>query len=230
MTSSGTYTYSLSIGEGVLAAYERVRVRPTSISQDHMRTARREVNLLFSQWANQQVNLWKVELISVDLTDGTATYSVPGRVVMILDAYISLNQGETTQTDLYITPISRTDYATYSMKSTEGRPTTYWFDRTISPTVTLWPVPNADDTYTLNYYACTQMEDANLAGGETPDVPYLWLDAMVAGLAYRLARVYAPDLEPLRKADAKEAWDIAATQNTENVPLSLIPGISGYYR
>lgn len=94
----------------------------------------------------------------------------------------------------------------------------------------MWPVPDQTGTFTLNYYACTQVQDTNLAGGETPDIPYLWLDAYIAGMAHRFARVYKPELEAMRKADAKEAWTIAATQNVENTPTVLAPQISGYYR
>lgn len=229
MTSSGTYGYSLSVGEGVLAAFERVQVRAPEIRQEHMLTARREVNLLFVELSNRQVNLWKVELISQSLTQGTASYSVPSRVVMVLDAYRSINQGQSDQTDIYITPISRTEYASYTQKQTQAPPTTYWFDRLISPTVTLWPVPDGGGPYTLNYYACSQMQDANLAGGETPDLPYRWLDVLTSGLAHRLARVYAPALEAQRKADYDEAWRIAGTQDTENVPVSIVPRLSSYY-
>jgi len=229
MTSSGTYDFSLSNGEAVLAAYERIRIRTPSIRQEHMLTARRELNLLLAEFSNKQVNLWKVELISVTLVDGTATYSVPSRVVMMLDAYIRLNDGETGQTDRYITPISRTDYATYAAKLTEGIPTVYWFDRQISPEFTTYPVIN-DSGYLFNYYACSQVQDAYLTGGQTPDIPYRWTDALVAGLAYRLSRSYAPDLEQIRKADAQEAWNIAAAQDTENVSLRLVPSIGRYYR
>lgn len=229
MTSSGTYSYSLSIGEAVLAAYERVRIRASSIRQEHMLTARREVNLLFSQWSNEGVNLWKVELISLTLVDGTASYDVSARVVMILDGYLRQNDGESDQTDRYIMPISRTDYASYAAKLTEGIPTVYWFNRLISPTVTFYPVINASG-YLFNYYAAVQIQDAALTSGQTPDIPYLWLDAMVAGLSYRLARIYAPELEAQRKADAKEAWDIAAEQNVENVPVRIAPAIGRYYR
>jgi hypothetical protein len=73
------------------------------------------------------------------------------------------------------------------------------------------------------------MQDANLSGGETPDIPYRWLDALCAGLSHRLARIYAPTLEQLRKADADEAWKVAATQDTENVPLVLAPNLRSYY-
>jgi hypothetical protein len=230
MASSGTYAFSVTNGEAVLAAYERIQIFAPQLRIEHMTTARRELNLLLAMAANKQVNLWKVELLSIDLVQGTSTYTVPGRTVMILDGYVSLNDGETTQTDRYITPISRTEYASYASKATQGPPTSYWFDRLISPTITFWPVPDGNGPYVFNYYACVQMQDANLAGGETPDVPYLWQDWLVAGLAHRLSRTYAPTLEALRKVDAQEAWDIAATQNVENVNLSLAPALGGYYR
>jgi len=231
MTTSGTYDYSLSSGEGVLAAFERIQIRVPSIRQEHMLTARRELNFLQAEWSNKQVNLWKVELISNTLTQGTATYAVPARVVMMLDAYVSLNYGTADQTDRYITPMSRTNYASIAAKSTQGFPTSYWYDRlSTAPTFTTWPVADGNGPYTLNYYACSQMQDASAYGSQTPDIPYLWTDAIVAGLAHRLARVYAPSLEQQRKADAMEAWMIAATQNVENVPVIISPGISRYYR
>lgn len=235
MTSSGTYDYTLTNGEGVLAAYERCQIRAPELRQEHMLSARRELNLLFVELANRQVNLWKVEQLSIDMVEGTATYDVPGRVVMILDAYLTLNDGEENQNDKYITPISRTEYASYSAKNTQGPPTVYWFDRLIAPTVTMWPVPDGSGPYVLNYFACTQMQDAGLPGGETPDVPYRWLDVLVSGLAKRLSRIYPPaGADPaafyaLRKADYDEAWGYAATQDTENVPVSVVPSLAGYY-
>ena len=230
MASSGTYNFTLSVGESVLAAYERVKVRAPSIRQEHMITARREVNLLLVEWANKQVNLFKVEQNSIPMVSGTATYAIPAKTVMILDAVITTNPGTAQATDLYVTPISRTEFVSLSNKLTPGRPTVYWFDRLINPVLYPWPVPDSSGPYAFTYWACVQMQDANLAGGETFDLPYLWLDAMVSGLAHRLSRVYAPDLEQLRKADAMEAWQIAAAQNTENVPLYLAPSLSTYYR
>lgn len=226
MASSGTYNFSISNGEVVLAAFERIKIFPPMLLQHHMATARRELNLLLAEAANRQVNLWKVDLVTTPLVSGTDTYAVDPRTVMILDAWVTTPQSN----DLFITPMSRTEYASINNKSTPGRPTTYWFDRLISPTITLWPVPNQAG-FTLSYYRCVQMQDANLPGGETPDLPYLWLDWFIAGMSHRLARPYAtPEVEKMRKADAVEAWTIAATQNTENVPMTLAPTISGYYR
>lgn len=229
MTSSGTYSFSLNNGEAVISAFERCQVRLPSLRQEHWRSARVEMNLLLTEWSNKQVNLWKVELVTVTLVDGTAVYDVPSRVVMILDAYLTQNNGETTQSDIYITPISRTDYASYASKFTAGTPTVYWFDRQISPTMTTWPVINSTG-YVINYYACSQVQDAALTGGQTPDIPYLWNDAFVAGLAHRLSRIYAPTLEAQREKDAMAAWAIAATQNVENTPIKMQPNIGRYYR
>ena len=230
MTSSGTYDWTLSNGETVLAAYERVNIRAPSIRIEHMVTARRELNLLLVEAANKQVNLWKVEQNSFPLVQGTATYPIPARTVMILDAWITTQNGQLNQNDRYITPVSRTEYASYSSKNTQGPPTTYWFDRLISPTITFWPVPDNSGPYVFKYFSCVQMQDVNIAGGETPDLPYRWLDWFVAGLAHRLSRVYAPQLETIRKADAQDAWLVAASQDTENVPFNLGLGIGGYYR
>jgi len=232
MASSGTYNFSVSNGEVVLAAYERIKIFAPSIRVEHMMTARRELNFLLAEAANKQVNLWKVDKVSLPLINGTAEYPVDAKTVMILDAWITTGVSSPTDAnDIYITPISRTEYASFANKQTPGRPTCYWFDRLIAPTITMWPVPNQSNNFTLNYYRCVQMQDANLAGGETPDLPYLWLDWFVAGMSHRLSRPYADtETEKMRKADAVEAWTIAATQNVEAVPTTLSPNIGSYYR
>jgi hypothetical protein len=96
--------------------------------------------------------------------------------------------------------------------------------------VTFFPVPDGNGPYTWDFFSCIQQQDANLPGGETPDAPYRWNDCIVAGMAHRVARIYKPELEAIRKTDAKESWDSTAAQDTENVPLSLAPNLSSYYR
>jgi len=212
-----------------LDAFERCGIGIAQLEQKHFYTARRQLNLMLSsEWSNKQVNLWKVELNSQLLTQGTAAYTLPARVVMVLDAYRSTTTAG-VQTDIFMTPISRDDYAAYPSKATQAPPTQYWFDRLITPTFTTYPVADAGGPYTVNYYACVNVQDANLAGGETPDVPNRWFDAMCAGLAYRLARVYAADKMAMLKADYQDAWTAAATQDIENVPIRIIPKMGGYW-
>lgn len=230
MSSSGTFAFSPSNGEVVLAAYERLQIYAPSIRQEHMAAARRELNFLFASWSNKTPNLWEVIRTQATLTAGVSTINIAAKNVTILDASIVLNYGQSNESRRYITPISRTQYLSFANQLIEGSPTCYWFDRTISPTVTFWPVPDSNGPYTFDYFSVTQIQDANLGSGETPDVPYRWLDALVAGVAHRLARIYAPALEDKRKTDAAEAWDIAAAQDTEPTPVTISPGLGGYYR
>lgn len=231
MTSSGTYSFSLTSGEVVLDAYERCGIIASQLEQKHFFTARRQINLmLVSEWSNRGINLWKVELISQLLTQGTPTYTLPGRVIMMLDAYRSTSQGLSTQTDIFITPISRDEYAAYPQKQTPGPPNQYWFDRIITPTVTLYPVPDGNATYYLNYYAWVQAQDSSLPSGSTPDLPQRWYDAAAAGLAHRVSRVFAPTKTKDLKLEYDEAWKMAATEDVENVPVRVSPMLGGYYR
>ena len=225
--TSGTYNFAPSLGEVVLNAFARIGVRRTEIEQSHLSDARLEANLLLARLATTEPNLWTVDLQALPLLQGSATYTVPAETVMILDAYIRYGS---PSTDRSIYPISRSEYSTYPNKSQQAFPTVFWFDRLISPTITLWPVPDGNGPYTLFYYRVRQIQDAEFTNGQNIEIPYLWLDAFTAGLAYRLARIYAPPLEGQRKMDADEAWKLASGQDTENVNLVFSPGLSSYFR
>lgn len=230
MATSGTYTFNPSLGELTLYAYNLIGVRNTAVLQEHMEAARMSTNMMLARWSNQGVNLWKVDLVTQNLTTGTATYNVDAKTVMILDAYIVTNQSG-QNIDRLILPISRTEYASYPNKDQQGFPTVFWFDRLLSPTVTLWPVPNTSNGPTqLKYYRVVRVEDSNLQNGEQVDVPYLWLEAFAYGLAYRLAKIWAPQMAATIKGDADEAYDIAARQNVEQAQQYISPVISGYFR
>ena len=230
MTTSGTYNYNPSIGEVVLYAFNLCQVRSTSIAQEHLNSARQAMNMMLSRWSNMGVNLWKVDTETITLVEGQSTYPVPSDTVMILDMYARTPSG-TTNTDRIMMPVSRSEYASYPNKLQQGFPTVFWFDRLISPTVTVWPVPDGSGSpTTITYYRVTQVQDANLPGGETIDVPYRWLDAFANGLAYYLARIWQPQLVGQLKQEADEAYMIAANQDTENVSVFISPQIQGYFR
>lgn len=181
---------------------------------------------MFTRWSNQGVNLWQVDLVTVSLVQGTATYSVDANTVTMLDAYIEYGS---PAIDRIILPISRTEYASYPNKTQQGFPTTFWFDRLLSPTVTLWPVPDGSQT-SLKYYRVIRLQDANLTGTQELDIPPIWLEAMAYGLAERLAMIWAPDKVQIMKPMADEAYDIAASQNVETAQQYISPQIAGYFR
>ncbi len=225
-TYSGTFDFFPSTGEIGLTAFGRVGVKRTSVTASHMAELRNAANLLLSEWSNQTPNLWVVDLITEPLVAGTATYDVPPETVMILDMYISYG---TPSTDKIIFPVSRSDYAAYPDKTIQSVPTAFWFDRLIAPTFTLWPVPDSAFTYTAKYYSVRQTYDANLNSAQAPEIPYRFLEAFTAGLAWKLSEIYAPMLEDKLFARYQRAWGIASAQDVENVPIYITPGIGGYF-
>ena len=125
MATSGTFLFAPSTGEVVLSAFARLQIRRPEILAEHLINARMETNFLLVEWANLQVNLWEVDLQTVSLVQGTATYTVPADTVMILDAYVTPSGA----TDRLIFPISRSEYASYPDKTIQNTPSVFWFDR-----------------------------------------------------------------------------------------------------
>lgn len=227
---SKNFNFNPSGADVIAQAFSRIRIRRTSLEATHLQDAISELNLLQSSFSNMGPNLWTVDLQSIPLIQGVATYAIPTETIMILDAYVRLGANTTSLSDRILYPLSRSEYAALPNKDQQGPPSQFWFDRTISPTITFYLVPDAAGPYTVFYYRFRQMMDAPSNGGIQPEFPIRWLDAVVAELAYRLSRIYAPDLEVLRKADAEKSWNIAAAQDTENVPMVIQVGMAGYYR
>lgn len=229
MATTGTYAFNPSLGELVLYAYGLLGVRRTALTQQHMQDARIAANLVLAGWSNRGVNLWQVDLQTVTLVGGTATYTVPSNTVVMLDAYLSNTTGPAAPTDRIILPVSRTEYASYPNKQQQGPTTVFWFDRLLAPTVTLWPVPDGVSFQFLKYYRLRQTQDAALPGGQQVEIPYLWLEAFADALASRLSRSWNPQLSDRLKLEAKESYQIAADQNIETQQVYISPQMGGYF-
>lgn len=224
MTTSGTYNFNPPIGTITLNAFSRCQIKRTELLAEHMENAWMETNLMQAAWGADGITFFTVDLVTQALTQGTSTYTVPSNVVSVLDVYI--NNGSSNR---LIFPFSRTDYASLANPNNQGFPSVFWWNRVIPSTITLWPVPDNNATYTMSYYAYTQMNDAVLRQGGNAQTPYWFLDAYVADLAHRLSRHHAPMLEAARMADRDRAY-ARANKQVENVPMYVSPGLSGYFR
>lgn len=228
MATSGTYTFSPSVGELVLSAFGRIGVRRTQITQQHLADAANEANFLQVEFSNRQPNLFSSELYSTALTVSVATYALLARFIAPMAVYMTVTRGGYTS-DRILMPLSTYHYAAIPNKEIEGAPTSYWFNRQATPQITLWPVPDSSTAYELKIQVLSQMEDTSLQSGVSLDMPYRWMDAFVAGLAARLAAIYAPQIEDKRMIQAKDAWLAAAGEDVEHdTALSIIPMLSAY--
>lgn len=191
-----------------------------------LRTARRSLNLMFTDWANRGINLWTVEQGSQALTAGTGTYTLPADTVDLLDHVIRTNSGsQASQADLSLSRISVATYASIPNKLTQSRPVQIYIDRQQSaPSINVWPVPDSAQTYTLVYWRLRRIQDAG-NGVNTMDVPFRFLNCLTAGLAYYLAMKLPGGLERigLLKQQYDEAWELAATEDREKATFQLVP-------
>lgn len=227
MAFSGTYDFAPSVGECVLNGLSRIRIRGPMVKAEHMWTAQMEANLMQQIWNNKGPNLWVQDFYTIQTQAGVPTYPITANTVMVTNVTIGFGTAPNQQ-DLTITPVSRQMYSMYPNKLQQGRPTVYWFDRLLAPTITLWPVPN--QVFTLTIWRFRALQDAMLKNSGQFEIPALWLDAACAGIAARLAIHYAQDLEAQRETQAEKAYTVAATQNVEDAPLYFLPTLDGYFR
>jgi hypothetical protein len=224
MTTSGTTAFTMDLTEVVEEAFERVGSEMRS-GYD-LRTARRSLNLLFADWANRGINMWTFEQGSITLTPGVATYDLPSDTVDLLEHVIRTGAGSaSTQADLNITRISVSTYATIPNKLQQARPIQVWIERRQeTPRITVWPVPDNSTTYTFVYWRLRRIDDAG-NGVNTMDVPFRFLNAMVAGLAYYLALKVPNGTERLMilKQQYDEAWDLASAEDREKAAVRFVP-------
>ena len=218
MSTSGTRNFDLSIAEKIEEAYERcgLEVRTGYDAE----TARRSLNLMFADWSNRGVNLWTVRSATQALTQGTSAYTLNKHTVDILQ--IVLNRDGT---DYEMDQISRANYATIPDKTTQGRPSQYYFERKISPIINVWATPE-NSTDTLTYYYIQQMEDADYLYNNV-EAPLRFYPCMVAGLAYYMAMKRAPDRLQILKAVYEEEFARASDMDQDFLDLALRP--SGSY-
>lgn len=225
MTTSGTTTFNLDLNEAVEEAFERCGAELRT-GYD-LRTARRSLNLLFADWANRGINLWTVEQGSQVLTPGTATYTLPADTVDLMEHVIRTGAGNaSTQADLTITRISVSTYASIPNKLQQARPIQVWINRQAeAPQFTVWPTPDASQTYTFVYWRLKRIQDAGAGGTYTQDIPFRFLNALVAGLAYYLSMKIpgAAERMPILQQQYNEAWDLASTEDREKAAVRFVP-------
>ena len=221
MASSGTSTFNLNIDEVIDEAYERCGL--TTNSGYDLKRARRNLNILLSEWSNRGLNHWKVENKEQALTAGTISYATPSNCNDVLEAYVSTGAGNsTTITDVSLTKIDRSAYAALPNKGSTGQPSQYYVDRQINPQIYLYQAPDAV-TYTyLKYYYIARIEDAG-AYTNTPDAPYRFLPCMVAGLSYYLSFFKAADRTQMLKLAYEDEMKRALDEDGSRTSLYITP-------
>jgi hypothetical protein len=221
MATSGTTSFDLDIDDIIQESYNRCGVR-TNSGYD-LKRARRNLNILFSEWGNRGVHLWKVQLQTQALTAGTVSYTVPTQVSDVLEAYISTSSAVTSTTnDISLTKIDRSAYAGLPNKGNTGQPSQYFVDRQTTPVIYLYQAPDAS-TYThLKYYTINRIEDAGAYTNEA-NVVYRFIPAMIGGLAYYLSFLANPQQTANLKLAYEDELERALKEDGQRTSVYISP-------
>lgn len=221
MTTSGTAAFDLDLQEIIEEAGERCGFEVRT-GYDFA-TARRSLNLLLADWANRGLNMWTFEQQAFAVVAGQAEYTLPESTVDLMEVLLRTGSGQTQQ-DLPMQRIALPQYANMPNKNQQGRPLQFFVQRTATPTITLWPVPDGARPYMVVYWRLRRLQDSG-DGGTTQDVPFRFLPAIVAGLAYYLALKVPGGLERLQvlKAQYDETMQLAMDEDRTKTSLRLVP-------
>jgi hypothetical protein len=231
MTSTGTYTFAPSAADIVLNAYSMIQIRRTEMTTQHLQDAYMQSNLLMVDITNRNPLRWGLET-QTQVLSATSTYTLSNRTIAIPVAYITTTVGSQT-IDRVIGPISASEYAAIPNKAQSAPPTSFFFSLLTTPTITLWPVPDASTISlggTLTMQTLRQLQDVDLASGTTLDSPYRFLDAITTGLAARLAEMYRPERAQWLETRYEQKMTLALGRDQEQAPLYITPGLSNYFR
>ena len=108
--------FNPQIDDIIEEAFERTGVKSARTGY-MLRSARRSLNIMFQEWANRGVHLWKVKLAKVPLVEGQAEYNFasdsenfPEDLDTVLEAYYRNNSDATAPQDIALTKIDRSQY------------------------------------------------------------------------------------------------------------------------
>jgi len=218
MATSGTRVFALNTADVIEEAYELAGLELRTGYDAN--AARRCLNIMFADWSNRGVQLWEVEQVTTNLVKDTSSYSLNTYDIDVLDAVIRRTSGGTVN-DLQMERIDRSEYFNIPVKSSTGRPSQFYLERTKTPTIYLYPTPE-NSTDQLITYRWKRMEDIS-GSQDDQDLPSRFIPCMVSGLAYYISVKKNPQKAMMLKQMYEEDFNRAYESDRDRSSLRLVP-------
>ena len=231
MATSGTTTFDLPIDEIIEEAYERTGLRGNRTGYQ-LKSARRSLNIMFSEWGNRGVHLWKVKQATIPLVEGQAEYNYandntnfPQDISDVLEAFVRNNTTATAPVDTTLTKIDRSAYAALANKLSKGTPSQYYVQRTVAPSIFLFQTPSSSfsgSNFQLKFFYVARIQDAGAYTNES-DVVYRFIPCMTAGLSFYLSLKYSPETVQANKLIYEDEFKRALDEDGQRTSTFITP-------
>jgi hypothetical protein len=218
MALSGSTDFEPNVAEFIEEAFERCGLELRT-GYD-LKTARRSINLMLAEWANRGLNQWTIEQTTQTVTEGTSEYNLGTNVIDVLDV-VCRRTVNSTQTDISMDRLSRSEYINIPNKTTKARPSQFFIDKQNNPVLKVWPAPE-NSTDILVFNKLVRMDDADKATN-TMDMPFRFYPCFAAGLAYYISVKRAPEKTSLLKQLYEEEFDRAMSQDEDRASFRIRP-------
>ena len=228
MALSGSKDFEPDVAEYIEEAFERCGLELRT-GYD-LQTARRSLNLMLAEWANRGLNQWTVTQKTVAMVKDDGTYNVDSTdataPIDVLDAFIRETIGGESN-DLPLSRLSRAEFSNISTKGSTGKPNQFLIDKQSTRTITVWPIKDKSDTYTIYMNVLTRMDDVD-AATNTVDMPFRFYPCLAAGLAFYISLKKAPEKSMLLKQLYEEEFARALSQDEERASFHVAPNLRSY--
>jgi hypothetical protein len=228
MAVSGSKNFELDVADYVEEAFERCGLELRT-GYD-LKSATRSLNLMLAEWANRGLNQWTVNQKTISMVLDTTEYTIdstnPTATIDVLDVFVRETIGGVA-TDVPLSRMSRAEYSHLATKSTTGKPNQFFINKKLSPSITVWPAPDKNSTYTLHVNTLSRMDDADV-GANTMEIPFRFYPCLAAGLAYYLALKRAPEKVQMLKSLYEEEFNRALSQDEERASFRVAPDLRNY--
>ena len=231
MATSVTTSFDLPIDEIIEEAFERTGMRGNRTGYQ-LKSARRSLNIMFSEWGNRGVHLWKVKQATVPLVEGQAEYNYandntnfPQDISDVLEAFVRNNTTATAPVDTTLTKIDRSAYAALANKLSKGTPSQYYVQRTVAPSIFLFQTPSSSfsgSNFQLKFFYVARIQDAGAYTNES-DVVYRFIPCMTAGLSYYLSLKYSPETVQANKLIYEDEFKRALDEDGQRTSTFITP-------
>lgn len=233
MSTSGTTTWSLNRDQVISAALRKLAVLSGGSSPEtyQVTDATQALNAMLKGFQTDGMPLWAVKSYTFTTVSGTNTYVMGIGQTINIDAPLKITQAWRNQGSSVNVPMNiYTDY-NYNLlpqNNNSGPPINlYYQPKNQTGQINLWPIPD-DSTTTITVRYQRPFEDMTSATDDF-DFPSYWTEAIIYGLAKRLAPEFGVPLQDriLLAQEAKEFKDEALSFGTEEGSLYLQPDWSG---
>lgn len=234
MATSGTTTWEMNRNSVISSALRKLSVLPSggSASTSQISDASDALNAMIKGFHADGMPLWAIKEYTFTTTASTSNYTIGSGQTLDTPMPLKVIQGyrieQSGATNIPLQVYNHYDYNLLPQNATSGEPVNLFYQPfSTYGTIKLWPTP-IDATTTITIVYQRPFEDMNTST-DTFDFPAYWTEALIYGLAWRLAPEYGIPLQDRQdmKKDAEYFHQLAMSFGTEEGSMFFMPDWAG---